>query len=159
MPDKSSATFRSMLAFYDPRVDLDKCIQEEDAKYKRLLTMMASKFSYENEEYICNAVKNHWDVSSILSYYYICTYNLVNISSHRLTWTFFFSSTYYLHTIFITSLWYYYIFFWKFQIMLLVLILWIYCKHMKKKKKTQKQWVHHFFFFKHLLSSIFLSCG
>ena len=68
-PERSSATFMSVAGFLDTRVDLDKSIEEDDAKYKAMLSMMASKFSYENEQYIGTAVRNHWDVSSILSYY------------------------------------------------------------------------------------------
>ncbi|XP_052118768.1 triacylglycerol lipase OBL1-like isoform X1 [Arachis duranensis] len=61
-PDASSATFMSVAGFLDYRVDLVKSIQDknDDAKYKALLSMMASKFSYENEEYIENAVTNRW---------------------------------------------------------------------------------------------------
>ncbi|MED6145948.1 hypothetical protein PIB30_029801 [Stylosanthes scabra] len=67
-PKASSATFKSVAGFLDSRVDLlDKTIQDknnddddEDAKYKALLSMMASKFSYENEEFIGNAVTNGW---------------------------------------------------------------------------------------------------
>jgi hypothetical protein len=52
-----------VLGHLDTRVDLDKTIHHKDAKYKALLSIMASKFSYENEQFISNAVTNHWGVS------------------------------------------------------------------------------------------------
>lgn len=65
-PENSSAEFLSVVGHLDTRVDLDKNIHYKDAKYKGLLSIMASKFSYENEQFISNAVKNHWGVSSTL---------------------------------------------------------------------------------------------
>ncbi|TKY57826.1 Lipase protein [Spatholobus suberectus] len=61
-PEKSSAAFLSVVGNLDTRVDLDKSIKEKDAKYKGLLSMMASKLSYENEEFVTNAVQNHWNM-------------------------------------------------------------------------------------------------
>ncbi|OIW10383.1 hypothetical protein TanjilG_05531 [Lupinus angustifolius] len=59
-PEKSSGTFISVVGNLDTRLDLDKSIRKGDAKYKALLSMMASKFSYENETFVSNSVKNHW---------------------------------------------------------------------------------------------------
>ncbi|KAK7291112.1 hypothetical protein RIF29_06009 [Crotalaria pallida] len=61
-PERSSATFLSLAGKLDTRVDLDKDIRQNDAKYKGLLSMMASKFSYENEKFVSNSVRNHWDM-------------------------------------------------------------------------------------------------
>ncbi|KAK7321687.1 hypothetical protein VNO77_32553 [Canavalia gladiata] len=61
-PERSSAAFLSVVGNLDPRVDLDKNIKHKHAKYKALLSMMASKLSYENEQFISNAVKNNWDM-------------------------------------------------------------------------------------------------
>ncbi|XP_061344720.1 triacylglycerol lipase OBL1-like isoform X2 [Gastrolobium bilobum] len=61
-PKRSSAKFMSVVGNLDTRVDLDKSIKREDVKYKGLLSMMSSKLSYENEEFIGNAVRNHWDM-------------------------------------------------------------------------------------------------
>lgn len=69
-PERSSATFLSVVGNLDTRVDLDKNIKEKDAKYKGFLSMMASKLSYENEQFVSNAVTNHWEVSPI--YIYLC---------------------------------------------------------------------------------------
>ncbi|KAK7311073.1 hypothetical protein RJT34_08966 [Clitoria ternatea] len=59
-PERSSGAFLSVVGNLDTRVDLDKNIKQKDAKYKGLLSVMASKLSYENEQFISNAVKNHW---------------------------------------------------------------------------------------------------
>ncbi|XP_027368158.1 uncharacterized protein LOC113874135 [Abrus precatorius] len=59
-PERSSASFLSVVGNLDTRVDLDKNIEEKDSKYKGMLSMMASKLSYENEQFISNAVRNHW---------------------------------------------------------------------------------------------------
>ncbi|RDX93601.1 Feruloyl esterase A, partial [Mucuna pruriens] len=61
-PKRSSAAFVSVVGNFDTRVDLDESIKEKDAKYKAFISMMASKLSYENEEFVGNAVRNHWDM-------------------------------------------------------------------------------------------------
>ncbi|WVY91300.1 hypothetical protein V8G54_036814 [Vigna mungo] len=63
-PEKSSASYLSLAGLVDTRVDLDKNIKQNDVKYKGFLSMMASKISYENDNFLCNAVQNHWNVSS-----------------------------------------------------------------------------------------------
>jgi len=65
IPEKSSASYLSVVGCIDTRVDLDKNIKQNDAKYEGSLSMMASKLSYENENVVCNAVQNHWNVSSL----------------------------------------------------------------------------------------------
>lgn len=68
-PEKLSAEFLSVVGHLDSRVDLDKNIHPNDQEYKALLSIMASKFAYENEQFISTMVTNHWGVSS--SYLYI----------------------------------------------------------------------------------------
>lgn len=63
-PERSSAEFLTVVGYLDTRVDLDKNIHEKDPKYKGLLSIMASKFAYENEQFISTMITNHWDVSS-----------------------------------------------------------------------------------------------
>ncbi|KAE9600027.1 hypothetical protein Lal_00045434 [Lupinus albus] len=64
-PEKSSGTFISVVGNLDTRVDLDKNIRNDGAKYKALLSMMASKISYENEKFVSNSVKNHWHMDFV----------------------------------------------------------------------------------------------
>ncbi|XP_047325178.1 triacylglycerol lipase OBL1-like [Impatiens glandulifera] len=59
-PDPSSAEFSSIIAFIDPRVKLDKNIENTDNLYKPALSLMAAKLSYENEASIQNVVQNVW---------------------------------------------------------------------------------------------------
>ncbi|KAK7383142.1 hypothetical protein VNO78_28813 [Psophocarpus tetragonolobus] len=67
-PEKSSAAFLSVAGQLDTRVDLDKNITKKDAKYKASLSMMASKLSYENEQFVSNVVRNHWDMDFLGSH-------------------------------------------------------------------------------------------
>ncbi|KAG4962468.1 hypothetical protein JHK82_039157 [Glycine max] len=67
-PERSSAAFLSVVGITDTRVDLDKTIKENDTKYKGFLSMMASKLAYENEEFVSNAVQNHWDMEFLGSH-------------------------------------------------------------------------------------------
>lgn len=76
IPRRGNAEFRSVLAFVDDRVELDRkrsldnftpLIELKD--HGGLgdinifdLTMMAAKISYENAKYIKNVVDNHWKV-------------------------------------------------------------------------------------------------
>ncbi|KAL7262154.1 hypothetical protein ACSBR1_000515 [Camellia fascicularis] len=60
-PDRSAATFTSVLANLDTRVELDKSITtNESSKYGASLSMMASKLSYENEAFVQTIVTDHW---------------------------------------------------------------------------------------------------
>ncbi|GMI78499.1 hypothetical protein like AT5G42930 [Hibiscus trionum] len=59
-PHRSSAKFKSIIGFTDPRVELDSNIKPGDTKYKALLCMMSAKFSYESEAYIKTNITQHW---------------------------------------------------------------------------------------------------
>ncbi|GMP44055.1 hypothetical protein CsSME_00013159 [Camellia sinensis var. sinensis] len=60
-PGRSSATFTSVLANLDARVELDKSITtNESSKYGASLSIMASKLSYENEAFVQTIVTDHW---------------------------------------------------------------------------------------------------
>ena len=52
------------LGHSDIRLDLDKDIKLEDARYYPALSIMASKLAYENEAFIKSAVTNRWEVSA-----------------------------------------------------------------------------------------------
>ncbi|OMO78917.1 Lipase, class 3, partial [Corchorus capsularis] len=67
-PDKTSARFRSILGQIDRRIDLDDNIKPDDTKYKAMLTMMASKFSYENEAFIQTNITEHWKMKFLKFY-------------------------------------------------------------------------------------------
>ncbi|KAL9330597.1 hypothetical protein ACSQ67_000207 [Phaseolus vulgaris] len=60
--ERSSASFLSVVGNTDTRVDLDKNIKQNDAKYKGFISMMASKLSYENEQFVGNTVRNLWNM-------------------------------------------------------------------------------------------------
>jgi hypothetical protein len=62
-PDRSSATFTSVLGNLDWRVELDKNIRPENPKYNSSLTMMASKLAYENETFIQTTIRDLWSVT------------------------------------------------------------------------------------------------
>ncbi|XP_074591793.1 triacylglycerol lipase OBL1-like [Curcuma longa] len=86
IPRRGTAEFRSVLAFVDDRVELDgKRSLKNFTPLMELkdhgglgdvnifdLTMMASKISYENKEYIKNVVDNHWKM------YFVGFYNCWN---------------------------------------------------------------------------------
>ncbi|KAJ0086817.1 hypothetical protein Patl1_08933 [Pistacia atlantica] len=62
-PDRSSATFTSVVGNTDRRVELDSHIKpNNDGRYYASLSLMAAKFSYENKAFINNIVKNHWNM-------------------------------------------------------------------------------------------------
>lgn len=63
IPDKTSSTFLSFIGNLDKRVELDSTIKHADGNYNALLSMMASKVSYENKAYIETTVKDHWEVN------------------------------------------------------------------------------------------------
>lgn len=72
--ERSSASFLSVVGNTDTRVDLDKNIKQNDAKYKGFISMMASKLSYENEQFVGNTVRNLWNVSSSFIYYFFTNF-------------------------------------------------------------------------------------
>ncbi|KAF5468247.1 hypothetical protein F2P56_012413 [Juglans regia] len=65
VPKKSSATFASVVGHLDQRVTLDKNIKPTDKKYKKSLSMMACKLSYENEAFVQTIVKNQWEMENL----------------------------------------------------------------------------------------------
>ncbi|XP_012481197.1 triacylglycerol lipase OBL1 [Gossypium raimondii] len=67
-PEKSSEMYRSMLGNVDTRVELDNNIKPGDPKYKALLSMMASKLSYENEAFIKTVIIQHWKMKFLKFY-------------------------------------------------------------------------------------------
>ena len=46
-------------------MELDKSISYGNIKYNALLSIMASKLSYENEAFVKIKIKHHWNVSII----------------------------------------------------------------------------------------------
>ncbi|KAL0017406.1 hypothetical protein SO802_004475 [Lithocarpus litseifolius] len=61
-PDRLSAKFTSVVGNLDPRVELDKSIKYGNTKYNAFLSIMASKLSYENEEFAKTIVNDHWNM-------------------------------------------------------------------------------------------------
>ena len=64
-PNRLSAKFTSVVGNLDPRVELDKSIRYGNTKYNVFLSIMASKLSYENEEFAKIIINDHWNVSII----------------------------------------------------------------------------------------------
>ncbi|KAL1207749.1 Triacylglycerol lipase OBL1 [Cardamine amara subsp. amara] len=62
-PDESSATYTSFIGCSDRRVDLDEKINVGTIEYRSMLSIMASKISYENKPFITSVVKNTWKMS------------------------------------------------------------------------------------------------
>ncbi|XP_010415010.1 PREDICTED: uncharacterized protein LOC104701078 [Camelina sativa] len=69
-PEKTSATFASINGNLDQRVDLGlgRSIEIGDERYKPLLSIMASKLSYENENCIRSVLQDHWQMD-LLGFY------------------------------------------------------------------------------------------
>uniref|UniRef100_A0A804L1W2 Fungal lipase-type domain-containing protein n=1 Tax=Musa acuminata subsp. malaccensis TaxID=214687 RepID=A0A804L1W2_MUSAM len=61
-PKKGSSTYRTVIGFSDPRVELDRKIKPTDKKYHAALSMMAAKLAYENESCIQSIVRNPWNM-------------------------------------------------------------------------------------------------
>ncbi|KAJ9186751.1 hypothetical protein P3X46_002289 [Hevea brasiliensis] len=59
-PDRSSATFTSVMGNLDKRLELDKTIRHGNRSYNASLALMAAKLSYENEAFIRIIVKDRW---------------------------------------------------------------------------------------------------
>ncbi|CAK7337685.1 unnamed protein product [Dovyalis caffra] len=70
IPEKTSASFVSFTGNYDLRTELDRNIKHGDPRYNAALSMMASKVSYENKEYLKTIVKDHWEMELLGSYDY-----------------------------------------------------------------------------------------
>lgn len=67
-PDRSSATFASMIGSLDTRLDLDKRIQQGDSRYNVGLSIMAAKLSYENDAFVQAVVRDSWKME-LLGFY------------------------------------------------------------------------------------------
>lgn len=52
----------SVVGNVDWRIELDDNIKPEDKRYKGALSMMAAKWSYENEDLVKTVVNDHWKV-------------------------------------------------------------------------------------------------
>lgn len=61
--NKSSETYRSIIALLDRRVNLDPRIQPGHANYEASLAWMAAKLSYENSALIKSTVEDNWKVT------------------------------------------------------------------------------------------------
>ncbi|WZZ08125.1 hypothetical protein YC2023_094046 [Brassica napus] len=59
-PEESSATYVSFVGCTDRRVEIDKNISVGTIEYKSMLSIMASKVSYENKSFITSVVENTW---------------------------------------------------------------------------------------------------
>ena len=64
-PNRLSAKFTSVVGNLHPRVELDKSIRYDNIKYNAFLSIIASKLSYENEEFAKIIINDHWNVSII----------------------------------------------------------------------------------------------
>ncbi|KAJ9166244.1 hypothetical protein P3X46_021022 [Hevea brasiliensis] len=58
-PDRSSATFTSVVGNLDWRLEMERSLRAGHRKYKSALALMASKLSYENEAFINSVVTGH----------------------------------------------------------------------------------------------------
>ncbi|XVE70093.1 hypothetical protein DITRI_Ditri10aG0043800 [Diplodiscus trichospermus] len=67
-PHKSSPAFRSLIGHLDTRVELDKNIKPGDKKYNASLSMMAAKFTYENEAFLRTSIIEHWKMKFLKFY-------------------------------------------------------------------------------------------
>lgn len=72
-PDRSSATFRSVVGNIDRRIELDASIKREDVRYIPSLAIMAAKLSYESENHVKTVVQRHWMVT-IYQHIYVYIY-------------------------------------------------------------------------------------
>ncbi|KAJ0262559.1 Alpha/beta-Hydrolases superfamily protein [Hirschfeldia incana] len=67
-PEKTSATFASLVGNLDRRVELDGRIKRGSKRYKAMLSIMASKLSYENTNFVSSVLHNHWKMD-LLGFY------------------------------------------------------------------------------------------
>ncbi|EEF38788.1 uncharacterized LOC8262907 [Ricinus communis] len=68
LPVKESGTFLSILGHMDKRIHLDKNIKPDNCRYYSALSVMAAKISYENQAFVENVVRNHWNMELIGHY-------------------------------------------------------------------------------------------
>ena len=63
-PDKNSPDYTSVVGFTDWRRDLDSSIKPNDTfRYYSVLTVMASKLSYESLPFVESVVNDRWKVN------------------------------------------------------------------------------------------------
>ncbi|KAL0545624.1 hypothetical protein IC582_015513 [Cucumis melo] len=68
-PNKSSPDYTSVVGFTDWRRDLDNSISPDDTfRYYSVLTVMASKLSYESLPFVQSVVNDRWKMK-LLGYY------------------------------------------------------------------------------------------
>ncbi|KAF4380809.1 hypothetical protein F8388_017163 [Cannabis sativa] len=60
IPERGSASFKSVIANLEWRVRLDPSIKHGDPRYNAALSIMASKISYENQPFIQNVLTHNW---------------------------------------------------------------------------------------------------
>ncbi|CAD5333795.1 unnamed protein product [Arabidopsis thaliana] len=67
-PEKASATFASLNGNLDRRVELNPKVERGSKRYKAMLSIMASKLSYENINFVSSVLHNHWKMD-LLGFY------------------------------------------------------------------------------------------
>ncbi|XP_019097280.1 PREDICTED: uncharacterized protein LOC104771434 isoform X2 [Camelina sativa] len=67
-PEKKSATFASLIGILDRRLELDQKVERGSKRYKAMLSIMASKLSYENRNFVSSVLHNHWKMD-LLGFY------------------------------------------------------------------------------------------
>uniref|UniRef100_A0A1J3IGZ6 Lipase n=1 Tax=Noccaea caerulescens TaxID=107243 RepID=A0A1J3IGZ6_NOCCA len=67
-PEETSASFASLIGNLDPRFELDRTIERGSKRYKAMLSIMASKLSYENINFVSYVLHNHWKMD-LLGFY------------------------------------------------------------------------------------------
>lgn len=79
-PEKTSATFASLVGNLDRRVELDRRIERGSKRYKAMLSIMASKLSYENTNFVSSVLHNHWKVltfnNNLFSYFFLTSLSI-----------------------------------------------------------------------------------
>ncbi|KAF3503136.1 hypothetical protein F2Q69_00041465 [Brassica cretica] len=67
-PEETSSTFASLNGNLDGRVELDGRIERGSKRYIAMLSIMASKLSYENINFVSSVLHNHWKMD-LLGFY------------------------------------------------------------------------------------------
>ncbi|OAO94338.1 hypothetical protein AXX17_AT5G40870 [Arabidopsis thaliana] len=70
-PEKTSATFASLNGNLDRRVKLNPKVERGSKRYKAMLSIMASKLSYENINFVSSVLHNHWKVLFFNSFFVV----------------------------------------------------------------------------------------
>ncbi|CAA7024536.1 unnamed protein product [Microthlaspi erraticum] len=79
-PEESSATYTSFVGCTDRRVELDEKINAGTIEYNSMLSIMASKVSYENKSFITSVVKNTWKMDFVAYYDFYNAFQERNIT-------------------------------------------------------------------------------